>query len=129
VPPLLSILFGAVSRKAQEIGMLPMFLPLSRTDDLRIVPYFCTLFVLFFKVNHEHRIRSVSANHQNLDRQIALLKRAGCKKIFRVKQSGREGIKRPQLDKAINTLSRGDVLIVAEWDRTTRSTARRHPDN
>jgi DNA invertase Pin-like site-specific DNA recombinase len=63
----------------------------------------------------------VSANHQNLDRQIALLKRAGCKKIFREKQSGQEGIKRPQLDKAIDALSRGDVLIVAEWDRATRS--------
>ena len=63
----------------------------------------------------------VSANHQNLDRQIALLKRARCKKIFREKQSGREGIGRPQLDKAINALSPGDVLIVAEWDRATRS--------
>ena len=63
----------------------------------------------------------VSANHQNLDRQIALLKRAGCKKIFKEKQSGREGIKRPQLDKAIGALSRGDVLIFAEWDRATRS--------
>jgi len=63
----------------------------------------------------------VSASHQNLDRQIALLKRAGCKKIFKEKRSGREGIKRPQLEKAIDALSRGDVLIVAEWDRATRS--------
>jgi hypothetical protein len=38
-----------------------------------------------------------------------LLKRAGCKQIFKEKQSGREGIKRR------------DVLIVAEWDRATRS--------
>jgi DNA invertase Pin-like site-specific DNA recombinase len=64
----------------------------------------------------------VSANHQNLDRQIALLKSAGCKQIFKEKQSGREGIKRPQLEKAIDALSRGDVLlIVGEWDRATRS--------
>jgi DNA invertase Pin-like site-specific DNA recombinase len=63
----------------------------------------------------------VSSNHQNLDRQIALLKRAGCKKIFKEKRSGREGIKRPQLNKAIDALSPGDVLIVAEWDRATRS--------
>jgi len=53
----------------------------------------------------------VSANHQNLDRQIALLKSAGCKQIFKEKQSGREGIKRPQLDKAIDALSPSDVLI------------------
>jgi DNA invertase Pin-like site-specific DNA recombinase len=63
----------------------------------------------------------VSANHQNLDRQIALLKRVGCKQIFKEKQSGREGIKRPQLDKAIDALSPDDVLIVAESDRATRS--------
>jgi hypothetical protein len=56
----------------------------------------------------------VSANHQNLDRQIALLNRAGCKQIFKEKRSGRQGIKRPQLDKAIDALSRGDVLIFAE---------------
>jgi hypothetical protein len=36
-------------------------------------------------------------------------------------QSSREGIKRPQLEKAIDALSRGDVLIVGEWDRATRS--------
>jgi DNA invertase Pin-like site-specific DNA recombinase len=54
----------------------------------------------------------VSANHQNLDRQIALLKRAGCKKILREKQSGREGIGRLQLDKAIDALSRGDVFAL-----------------
>jgi len=37
----------------------------------------------------------VSASHQNLDRQLALLKAAGCKRLFREKLSGREGTKRP----------------------------------
>ena len=46
----------------------------------------------------------VSANHQNLDRQLATLKAAGCKRIFKEKESGREGVKRPQLEKAIDTL-------------------------
>jgi DNA invertase Pin-like site-specific DNA recombinase len=41
----------------------------------------------------------VSANHQNLDRQIALLKRARCKQIFKEKRSGREGIKRPHQER------------------------------
>jgi hypothetical protein len=45
--------------------------------------------------------------HRVLDRQIAQLKSAGCKQIFKQKQSGQEGIKRPQLDKAIDALSRG----------------------
>jgi DNA invertase Pin-like site-specific DNA recombinase len=63
----------------------------------------------------------VSAHHQNLDRQLATLKAAGCKRIFREKESGREGIKRPQLEKAIDALGPGDILVLAEWDRATRS--------
>ena len=63
----------------------------------------------------------VSANHQNLDRQLATLKAAGCKRIFKEKESGREGVKRPQLEKAIDALGPGDVLVLAEWDRATRS--------
>jgi len=40
---------------------------------------------------------------------------------FKEKQSGGEGTKRPQLEKAINALGSGDVLVLAEWDRATRS--------
>jgi DNA invertase Pin-like site-specific DNA recombinase len=63
----------------------------------------------------------VSAQHQNLDRQLATLLAAGCKRIFKEKQSGREGAKRPQLEKAIGSLGRGDILVLAEWGRATRS--------
>ena len=63
----------------------------------------------------------VSATHQNLDRQLALLKKAGCKRVFREKLSGREGMRRPELEKAIEALGTGDVLVLAEWDRATRS--------
>jgi hypothetical protein len=63
----------------------------------------------------------VSATHQNLDRQIAMLKAEGCKRIFKEKLSGREGVRRPQLDKAIEALGTGDILVLAEWDRVTRS--------
>ena len=59
----------------------------------------------------------VSANHQNLDRQLATLKAAGCKRIFKEKESGREGVKRPQLEKAIDTLGPGDVLVLAVQQR------------
>jgi len=35
--------------------------------------------------------------------------------------SAREGLKRPELEKAIAALGPGDVLVLAEWDRATRS--------
>ena len=63
----------------------------------------------------------VSTVDQNLERQIAALRAAGCDKIFREKASGESIRGRPELDKAIDALGTGHVLIVAEWDRATRS--------
>jgi DNA invertase Pin-like site-specific DNA recombinase len=63
----------------------------------------------------------VSTGQQNLDRQVAALKLTGCRKIFKEKQSGEEGLRRVQLEKAIEALTTGDVLVLAEWDRATRS--------
>ena len=63
----------------------------------------------------------VSSTHQNLDRQIAALRAERCDAIFREKASGRALKGRPQLEKAIDELGTGDVLVLAEWDRCTRS--------
>lgn len=63
----------------------------------------------------------VSSSDQNLERQIAALRSAGCDVIFREKVSGRDIQNRPQLEKAIDALGIGWVLVVAEWDRATRS--------
>jgi DNA invertase Pin-like site-specific DNA recombinase len=63
----------------------------------------------------------VSSTGQNLDRQIAALRAERCDEIFREKMSGRSVHNRPQLEKAIDELGTGDVLVVAEWDRATRS--------
>jgi DNA invertase Pin-like site-specific DNA recombinase len=63
----------------------------------------------------------VSTTTQNLDRQIAALRSEGCASIFREKASGKDVKGRPQLAKAIDELGTGDVLVVAEWDRATRS--------
>lgn len=63
----------------------------------------------------------VSTAHQNLDRQIAALRAEGCAEIFRDVASGKSTRGRPQLERAIDALGTGDVLIVAEWDRATRS--------
>lgn len=65
----------------------------------------------------------VSTKDQKLDRQIAALKKSGCKKIYAEKQSGKSTNNRPELEKAIASLEVDDVLILAEWDRATRSMA------
>ena len=63
----------------------------------------------------------VSSSHQNLDRQIASLRAERCDRIFREKASGKTVKGRPELEKAIDDLGTGDILILAEWDRCTRS--------
>ena len=63
----------------------------------------------------------VSTPAQNLDRQIRALEAAGCERIFQEKASGRSTRGRPQLAAALRLLQSGDTLILAEWDRATRS--------
>lgn len=63
----------------------------------------------------------VSSTDQNLERQIGALRAEQCEKILREKASGRSTRDRPQLEKALDLLGKGDVLVVAEWDRATRS--------
>src|SRR3989440_8345248 len=63
----------------------------------------------------------VSAPHQNLDRQLGALRAERCDEVFREKALGKDIKNRPQLEKAIDELGKGDILIVVEWDRATRS--------
>jgi DNA invertase Pin-like site-specific DNA recombinase len=63
----------------------------------------------------------VSSAGQNLDRQIAALRTERCDEIFREKASGKAIKGRPQLERAIDELGRGDIFVIAEWDRATRS--------
>ena len=63
----------------------------------------------------------VSSTHQNLDRQLGALRAEGVDVLFREKASGKSMKNRPELEKAIDQLGTGDILVVAEWDRATRS--------
>src|SRR4051794_29198117 len=63
----------------------------------------------------------VSTDGQSLDAQIAALKATGCVSVFAEKISGIQS-DRPQLAKAIRTLSEGDLLVVTRLDRLARST-------
>ena len=63
----------------------------------------------------------VSSVGQNLDRQLGALVAEGCERVFQEKASGKSTKNRPELEKAISVLGTGDVLVLAEWDRATRS--------
>lgn len=63
----------------------------------------------------------VSTLNQNLDRQLATLEAAGCERIYSEKKSGKDTASRPELAAAIQALEEGDILVLAEWDRATRS--------
>ena len=63
----------------------------------------------------------VSTPQQNLDRQMAALEAEGCNLIYAEKASGKDTHKRPELKKALAALKPDDILVVAEWDRATRS--------
>lgn len=63
----------------------------------------------------------VSTSSQKLDRQLGALRAEECDEIFREKASARSIKGRPELEKAIDALGTNDVLVIAEWDRATRS--------
>jgi DNA invertase Pin-like site-specific DNA recombinase len=63
----------------------------------------------------------VSTPNQNLDRQLGALRTERCDVIYREKASGKAIRNRPELERAIDELGTGDILVVAEWDRATRS--------
>jgi DNA invertase Pin-like site-specific DNA recombinase len=62
----------------------------------------------------------VSTQDQNLDLQTDALTKAGCKKVFDDKVSGRRA-ERPGLAKVLEMLREGDTLVVWKLDRLGRS--------
>ncbi len=62
----------------------------------------------------------VSTEEQNLDRQLDSLKEAGCEKIFREKITGIKN-ERPELDKLMEQLRSGDLIIISDLTRLSRS--------
>ncbi|WP_206050678.1 recombinase family protein [Nocardioides speluncae] len=62
----------------------------------------------------------VSTTEQNLERQLDALTRAGCRRIFAEKRSGKND-DRPELAAALEFMRPGDTLVVASLDRLSRS--------
>jgi DNA invertase Pin-like site-specific DNA recombinase len=63
----------------------------------------------------------ISTQQQDLTRQVRALKREGCAAIYTDKFSGVSMSGRPQLARAIDDLDENVELVIAEWDRATRS--------
>ena len=63
----------------------------------------------------------VSTAEQNLDRQLDAMKVSGAKKIFMEKATGKKS-DRPELLRMIEHLRDGDIVIVSELTRLSRST-------
>jgi len=62
----------------------------------------------------------VSTEDQNPAMQLAALKKAGCKTVFKDEVTGAH-VKRPALNRCLKTLQTGDTLIVWKLDRLGRS--------
>jgi DNA invertase Pin-like site-specific DNA recombinase len=62
----------------------------------------------------------VSTNEQDTAAQVSALKSAGCEKIFREKASGGRW-DRPELNRLLDQLRKGDILVCWRLDRLSRS--------
>jgi DNA invertase Pin-like site-specific DNA recombinase len=62
----------------------------------------------------------ISTEDQNLDAQLGALKGAGAGRIFADKISGSKR-QRPELDRLLDQLRDGDVVMVTKYDRLARS--------
>ena len=62
----------------------------------------------------------VSTQDQNLDRQLDQLRQDGCERIYEEKVSGAKS-DRPELGRMLDALREGDIVIVAELSRLSRS--------
>jgi Site-specific recombinases, DNA invertase Pin homologs len=62
----------------------------------------------------------VSTEEQNLDRQIDILKQIGCDRIYEEKVSGIKK-ERPELNKMLDQIRTGDVIIISDLTRLSRS--------
>ncbi|MGL5685298.1 MAG: recombinase family protein [Vagococcus fluvialis] len=62
----------------------------------------------------------VSTEEQNLDRQIDILKQIGCGRIYEEKVSGIKK-ERPELNKMLDQIRTGDVIIISDLTRLSRS--------
>ena len=62
----------------------------------------------------------VSTDDQNLDAQLDALTAAGAERIFQEKRTGKSR-ERPELERLLDQLREGDIVVVTKYDRLARS--------
>lgn len=86
--------------------------------SLLIIPnLFCKKELIIILIGYAR----VSTNDQNLDRQIDSLKSYGCEKIYQEKITGTKK-ERPELNLLLDFARTGDVVVISELTRMSRST-------
>ncbi len=102
------------------VGRYSVRKPLRKTKCgfLRYLIALCTMEVP--ATQHRVGYARVSSVGQNLDSQVDALQKAGCNKIFSDKMTGSH-MDRPGWDQLMEYVRPGDVLVVTELSRMTRS--------
>jgi DNA invertase Pin-like site-specific DNA recombinase len=77
-------------------------------------PVFRSVNIGYCRVSTDKQSASIAAQEQQL-------KAAGCEIVFKDEEESGAKRNRPQLNKALEYIRKGDVLIVCKLDRLTRS--------
>lgn len=72
-------------------------------------------------MNYTYGYARVSTRSQELDRQLDILGKYDCNKIFTEKITGTK-TNRPELNKLKDSVRKGDTIIIESWSRLGRST-------
>lgn len=72
--------------------------------------------------NMKYGYARVSSSGQHLTAQIKQLKEAGCETIYKEKVSGRKAENSEQFKLLLETVKKGDTIVVTKLDRFARST-------
>ena len=72
-------------------------------------------------MNYTYGYARVSTRSQELDRQLDILEKYNCNKIFTEKITGTKA-NRPELNKLKECIRKGDSIIIESWSRLGRST-------
>ena len=72
-------------------------------------------------MNYTYGYARVSTRSQELNRQLDILEKYNCNKIFTEKITGTKA-NRPELNKLKESIRKGDTIIIESWSRLGRST-------